>query len=200
MANKRIRERYVWNNAVYSKRTYTDSQTGDSYCLQHMSTVTIPLTYEFKDGEEKYKGQIDVKVIFDPHCYTSVKKDNDTRDTLVTDHYSDGSTEERALDIDRYNYSRGLVKVISNLSHKMCRESRIFGKAIRLEERDKRNPRSGIYILMKMRKTGNNLTLYVETAHHRTNEPFDVQLKNRDERYMLILGRMLRDYWRDLVK
>lgn len=200
LTKKRIREKYSWNSEVYNEKVYTDSKTGVSYCLKHMSTSTIPLKYEFKDGTEKYKGELDVTVVFDHHCYTSSKKHGDARETLVTDHYNDGSFEERAFDMERYQYSHTLVKVISNLSYKMCRESRVVGKAIRLEDRDSRNPRSGIYILMKLRKTDNKpLTLYIETAHHRTNEPSDAQLKAQDERYMLIFGRMLRDHWRGLV-
>lgn len=197
---KRIRERYEWNRAVYRQQTYRNSQTGEPFCLRHMTTQTFPFKYEFKQGSEKYKGSIDVKVVFDPHCYTSVKGDEDTRETLVTDHYNDGSTQERALDPERYRYSQNLVKVIQNLSHKMCRESRMFGKAIRLEERDRQNPMTGVYILMKLKRMPSGLTLYVETAHHRTNEPFDVKLKDKDERYMLILGRLLRDQWSDLVQ
>ena len=66
----------------------------------HMSSFTTPLKYEFKDlknPKNKHKGELDVQVIFDPHCYTSEKKAGDNRDTLVTDHYDDGSHKERAL-------------------------------------------------------------------------------------------------------
>ena len=202
MSNKRIRERFAWNNAVYRQQSYTDSKTGLSYCLKHMSSFTTPLKYEFKDlknPKNKHKGELDVQVIFDPHCYTSEKKAGDNRDTLVTDHYDDGSHKERAFDLERYTYSHALVKIIKNLSHKVCRESQIFGKAIRLEDKDKKNPLAGVYIVMKLRKRDEKLTLYVETAHYRTNEPYDAKLKRIDERYMLIFGRLLRDKWPDLL-
>lgn len=151
MTGRRIRKHYEWNQAVYADKTYVDAISGATFCLKHMSTVVLPFKYEFKDDGEKYKGIVDIKVIFDPHCYTSIKTSHDSRDTLVTDYFSDGTKVERALDRKRYEYSFELLRVISGLSHKWCRESRIIGKAIRLEARSKSNPKSGVYILMKLR-------------------------------------------------
>jgi hypothetical protein len=202
LSNKRIRDHFAWNTAVYRQQTYTDSQTGESYCLKHMSSFTTPIKYEFKElnnPKEKRKGVLDVLVVFDPHCYTSAKTPDDKRDTLVTDHYNDGSYQERAFDLERYKYSHALVKIITNLSYKTCRESQVPGKAIRLEDRDKKNPLAGVYVVMKLRPRDKKLTLYVETAHYRTNEPYDAKLKKVEEKYMLILGRLLRDKWPDVL-
>lgn len=200
MARRAIREGAEWNAGVYADHLYTD-KNGDSYCLKHMQNIKdANLKYEFKDGETKRKGSIDVDIVFDHHCYTRERKDDDQElDVLVTDIYSDGSTKDRVFDLKRYQYTHTLVHILKGISHKMCRASRIDGKAIRLENRDKRRPAKGTYILMKLKNQSGKLVLYVETCHERNNEPFDMKLEKREERYMLILGRWLRDLWPELV-
>ena len=199
MSGKRTRTEYIWNMDVYREQAYLDS-SNVKYCLKHMATVTLPFLYQFKTSTgERKKGEIDIVVSFNPHCYTRSRNDNDIEPSLVTDHYSDGSRSDRVFDQKRYNYSLGLIKVIKNLSHKVCRSSRVVGKAIRLEDRDRHNPRKGVYIIMKLRRHGGTLRLYVETAHERNNEPYDAQLDKAEEKYMLILGRYLRDACSDLI-
>lgn len=195
MRKSTIRRNYQWNDAVYKNSQYVDPSTDAVYDLSHMDPMYISLPYEYKDElNEKVKGVINAKVTFDPHCYTSEITTNDTRPTLITDNYNDGSQIKRGLDSKRYEYSKYLRLVISNLSHKICRESTTRGKAIRLEQQDRQNPRKGIYILLKtkLNQKNNELEIFVETAHYRNNEPFEADLKKIPKKYMLILGDMIK--------
>lgn len=189
------RKNYRWNENVYHNHKYTDPQTGEVYDLSHMRDSQVKLIYSYKNEKnENVKGEIDAKIKFDHHCYTSeMKEEEEERPILVTDCYSDGSTKNRAFDLQRYNYSLALPKVIKGLPHKLCMESKNKGKAIRLEQQDRRNPRQGIYILLKTRITSNGIELFVETAHHRNNEPHEANLQKTPKRYMLILGDMIKE-------
>lgn len=201
-AKRAVRQYIQWNSEVYENenRVYTDMD-GNSYSFSHLNTIeNHPLKYEFKQGDIKRKGHVLVDIVFDHHCYTKEKNAGDTNVTLVTEYFDNGSTKERVFDLERYSYTHSLVAVIKGISHKTCRASRVSGKAIRLEEQDRQRPNAGIYILMKMKLKDEKLTLFVETCHRRSNEPYDLQLQDRPERYMLILGRWLRDLWPSLVQ
>jgi hypothetical protein len=188
------RTEYRWNESVYSDHTYTDPKTGITYDLSHMKDALVKLSYSYKNEQrENVKGEIDAKIKFDHHCYTSEMKGDDDRPILIIDYYNDGSKKNRAFDLQRYNYSLHLPRVIKELPHKQCRESKKKGKAIRLEQQDRRNPRQGIYILLKTRINTNGIELFVETAHHRNNEPHEADLQKTPKRYMLILGDMLKE-------
>lgn len=200
LARRPIRIKEEWNHTVHANNTYTD-ENDIHHCLKHMQNIkNSNIKFEFKDGKNKHKGTVLVDIVFDHHCYTRERTIGDQKiPTLVTDIYSDGSTKERIFDSKRYNYSFTLVNILKNISHKMCRASRIQGKAIRLENRDKQRPAKGTYILMKLKNKSGKLILYVETCHERTNEPFDLKLEKKDDRYMLILGRWLKDLWPELI-
>lgn len=189
---KVIRKQHEWNNACYRNKEFTDPTTGAVFDFSHMVTKEIELEYIYKDDKKnKIKGKIKALAVFDHHCYTSEINENDDRVTLVTDMYSDGSAVNRGFDQERYTYSHKLLKVIENLSSKLCRESRILGKSIRLEDRDIRNPKCGVYIIIKARPKPNNLMLYIETAHYRNNEPEEADLRKEPRKYMFILGDLL---------
>lgn len=194
MHKRTYRKEYKWNEKIYRNNKHINLETGVEYDLSHMLPMSATLVFEYKNEEnEKVKGEITANVIFDPHCYTSEIVENDPRPTLVTDIYSDGTTSIRGFDINRYNYSKNLPLIIKGLSHKMCKESTIFGKAIRLEQQDKQNPKKGVYILLKTRiNKKSKLEIFVETAHYRNNEPHEANLKKPPKKYMLILGDIIK--------
>ena len=184
---------YKWNDLVYKPNSYTDPSTNIEYDLSHMKEMTTPLKYEYKNNNgDKEKGDVDVNVVFSPHCYTSELQAEDPRPVLVTDIYSDGSEKKRVFDLKRYEYSKRLVFVIKAISHKLCKESAVKGKALRLEDPDKKNPKKGVYILFKVRESKGTVKMYVETAHERRNEPYGFHAKNHAKKYMLILGDIIK--------
>ncbi|MDE9433467.1 hypothetical protein KKJ10_14330 [Xenorhabdus bovienii] len=192
---------HTWNKQVYSNKTYIHPETGENFDLSHMTPKIISIKYEYHDERKnKIKGELNVQVIFSYHCYTKSLKKGENNTILVTE-YEDGVIKEhRIFDQSRYQYSFTLLGIILNISYKLCRESRIKGKVIRLKEKDKTNPAKGIYIIMKLKAKKEELILYVETAHYRKNEPYNAQLRKETRRFMLILGDMLKEDWNHLVK
>ncbi|MDX7986150.1 hypothetical protein FE392_02200 [Xenorhabdus sp. 12] len=192
---------YKWNEQVYHNRTYTHPETNESFDLSHMAPKTIKIKYEYKDSSKnKVKGELYVRVIFSHHCYTKAIQDCDKNTILITEYEYGVIKEHRIFDEIRYKYTFALLNIIENISHKICRESRLKGKVIRLEEKDRSHPQKGIYIIMKLKVKNENLLLYIETAHHRNNEPINAQLKKESRRFMLILGDILKSDWNHLIK
>ncbi len=189
-----------WNEQLYKDKSYTDPESGIVYDLSHLSDMTTSLQYEFKDNKDKVKGKIDVKVVFDNHCYTREINDGEEVETLVTEEFC-GKVQNRCFDLERYEFSKKLPFIIKSLSFKTCMESKVSGKSIRLEEPERNSPHKGVYIFLKARAYENSktLTLYVETAHKRNSTPSDVRVKNVPRRYMQILGDLVKNKWRFLI-
>ncbi len=190
-----------WNKQLYKNKTYTDPDTGEVYDLSHMSNMKTSLKYEFKNNKDKVKGEVDVNVVFDNHCYTREINDDEEVEILVTEEFC-GKIQNRCFDLERYEFSKKLPFIINNLSFKTCMESRASGKSIRLEEaKDKNRPHKGVYIFLKARAYENSktLTLYVETAHKRDLLPSDVRVKDIPRRYMQILGDLVKNKWKFLI-
>ncbi|MBD2790716.1 hypothetical protein [Xenorhabdus szentirmaii] len=161
---------YKWNEQVYRNRTYTHPETKKLFNLSHMAPKTIKVRYEYSDTfKNKIKGELYVRVIFSHHCYTKTIQNTDEKTVLVTEYENGVIKEQRIFDETRYKYTFMLLDVITNISYKICRESRLKGKVIRLEEKDRSNPQKGIYIIMKLKAKDESLFLYVETAHYRNN-------------------------------
>ncbi|PHM50353.1 hypothetical protein [Xenorhabdus miraniensis] len=195
-----IHKTYKWNEQFYCNRTYIHPETKESFDLSHMAPKTIKIKYEYNDGlKKKIKGEVYARVIFSHHCYTKAIQHNENKTILITEYENGVTKEHRAFDQLRYKYTFILLEVIVNISYKICRESRLKGKLIRLEEKDKNNPHRGIYIIMKLKVKKENLFLHIETAHYRNNEPFNIQLKKESRRFMLILGDMLKNDWNYLI-
>ncbi|MDC9581736.1 hypothetical protein PSI15_09185 [Xenorhabdus sp. PR6a] len=166
-----------------------------------MAPKIIKIKYEYNDSlKHKVKGESQVKVIFSHHCYTKTIQEDEESTILITEYENGIIKEYRTFDNVRYKYTFILLEVIVNISYKICRESRLKGKIIRLEEKDRNNPHRGIYIIMKLKVKKEELFLYVETAHYRNNEPINAQLKKESRRFMLILGDMLKNDWNYLIK
>ncbi|PHM73136.1 hypothetical protein [Xenorhabdus kozodoii] len=195
-----IHKTYQWNEKVYHNRTYTHPETKELFDLSHMAPKTIKIKYEYNDSlKKKIKGELQARVIFSHHCYTKTILDAEDSAILITEYENGVIKEHRAFDKVRYKYTFALLEVIVNISYKICRESRLKGKIIRLEEKDRNNPHRGIYIIMKLKIKKENLFLYIETAHYRKNEPINAQLKKESRRFMLILGDMLKNDWNYLI-
>ncbi|WP_323857509.1 hypothetical protein [Xenorhabdus doucetiae] len=196
-----IHKTYKWNEQVYCNRTYIHPETKESFELSHMAPKIIKIKYEYNDSlKHKVKGELQVKVIFSHHCYTKTIQKDEESTILITEYENGIIKEHRTFDNVRYKYTFILLEVIVNISYKICRESRLKGKIIRLEEKDRNNPHRGIYIIMKLKVKKEKLFLYVETAHYRNNEPINAQLKKESRRFMLILGDMLKNDWNYLIK
>lgn len=188
-----------WNELLYQNKSYTDPISGVVYDLSHLSNMTTPLQYEFKDDEgKKHKGKIDVNVVFDNHCYTREINSGESVEILVSEEFA-GKTQIRCFDLERYEFSKKLPWIIKNLSFKTCMESKISGKSIRLEDPEKTHPYKGVYIFLKARayEDSKTLTLYVETSHKRNSTPRDV--KSTPRRYMQILGDLVKNKWQFLI-
>lgn len=203
-----VRDSWVWNVTVYdtNSKTYTDPVSGKDYALSHLSGIdNHSMKFETKIEQEKVKGSIDVRVVFDHHCYTREKNATDTLPVLVTDKYDDGTQKERVFDVSRYDFTFNLLNIIKNIDHKLCLGSRRnlkANKVIRVEHRDKRNPRKGTYIVMKMKRFSSDsmgFTLYVETCHARNNMPPGMDLSNVERKHMLILGDWLKEQHEDVI-
>ncbi|MGM8474744.1 restriction endonuclease, partial [Enterobacter hormaechei subsp. steigerwaltii] len=121
------------------------------------------------------------------------------------DKYDDGTKKERVFDLERYNFTFNLLNIIKNIDHKLCLGSRRnlkANKVIRVEHRDKRNPKKGTYIVMKMKRFSSDsmgFTLYVETCHARNNMPPGIDLSNVERKHMLILGDWLKEQHEDVI-
>lgn len=191
---------YRWNKDVYCDRTYI-APCGKKYSLEHLRTTTHNYKFKYRDDEGKrQKGNIDVEVRYDTHCFTSKRKDGDTTPALSFDDFNDGSNIERVFDLQRYENSHILVQTIKHLTRKNCKESRITGKALYFKQQDKRRPRYGLYVILKIRNESGKLVMFVETAHTRPNTPPKLDLSDREETYDIILGRLIKKEWPELIK
>lgn len=181
-----------WNQEHYDGDSYICPE-GEKYCLKLFEPHDEELLFEYKcpDTNKKIKGRVSTKIKYDHHCFTKERGEFDESSvspTLVVDIYKDGSRKERVFCNKRYEFAKNLRFTMKNLSYKMCRESKILGKAIRLEQANQQNPLHGIYIVIKTRPRSNKMELFVETAHFRTNEPNEANLRKQPSRFMLILG------------
>ena len=194
--NKQPKRTWSWNQECYRDSTYF-APDGEEFCLKHLAKHMVELKYEYKCtvSNTKQKGTVSTNITYDHHCFTRERKEDDTCPTIVTDNYSDGKSVERVFCNKRYEFSKKLIKITKDLSYKLCRESKTFGKAIRLEEPDRQRPGNGIYIVIKVRPNKHNktLNLFVETAHFRHNEPHEADLRKEPRKYMLILGNWIKD-------
>lgn len=190
---------YVWNSAVYCDRTYI-APDGTRYPLEHLRNQIYRYSYKYRndDGARK-KGFIDIEVRYDPHCFTHERKDGETTPSLVVDEFTDGSTVDRVFDLERYQNSEQVAQSIKFLSRKNCKESRILGKALYFKQQDKTRARYGIYVIIKIRNINGKLILFVETAHIRNNEPYKLALSDKEETYDIILGRLIKTKWSELL-
>lgn len=204
-----VRTSWQWNLAVYdpSSKTYTTPVTNEKYTFSHLSDINCHcLKFETKIEGSKIKGTVNVKVIFDHHCYTREKNPSDiSLPVLVVDKYDDGTIKERVFDADRFAFTFKLLEIIKNLDHKSCLGSRRnlkANKAIRIENRDRSNPKKGIYIVMKIKRFSSenaDFTLYVETCHSRNTMPHGMDLANAERKHMLVLGDWLREQYPEFV-
>ena len=93
-----------------------------------------------------------------------------------------------------------IMITIKHLTRKNCKESRITGKALYFKQQDKRRPRYGLYVILKIRNESGKLVMFVETAHTRPNTPPKLDLSDREETYDIILGRLIKKEWPELIK
>jgi hypothetical protein len=199
VATDRQKTGYKWNTATYTNRTYTDPN-GVQFSLDDFDNQTYTYAYKYrdKDGNRK-KGSIDIEVRFDPHCFTREKEAGDTQPALSYDVYDDNSTTERVFDDTRYKNKNNLINAIKHLSNKDCKESRTLGKALYFKQENPKKPSFGMYVVIKVKRKGNTLVMYVETAHNRNNEPYKLGLSDKKETYSIILGRLISQTWPDLL-
>lgn len=190
---------YSWNQEVYCDRTYT-APDGTKYSLEHLRPQTHTYPYKYRDDKGKrQKGRIDIKIRYDPHCFTHERMDDEDTPALTIDKFNDDSTIDRVFDEERYQDSQTLVQTIAGLGRKSCRESRVIGKALYFKQKDRKRPRYGLYVIIKVRNESGELVMYVETAHTRNNEPYKLALSDKEESYDIILGRLIKEQWPELL-
>lgn len=190
---------YKWNTATYQNRTYTDPD-GVEFSLLDFDNQTYTYSYKYRDEEgNRKKGSIDIEVRFDPHCFTREREAGETQPALSFDEYDDHSKTERVFDRVRYENRTTLINAIKHLSNKDCKESRVTGKALYFKQENPKNPRFGLYVIIKVKRKGDRLVMYVETAHNRNNEPYKLGLSDKTETYSIILGRLISEVWPDLL-
>ena len=197
MAGK-YKTHFEWNVAVYAERVYTDPD-GNTYDLSHTATQTHRFKYKYRENGQRQSGDIEIDVHFDPHCFTREKVPGDTAPTLVIDQFNDGTTTDRVFDSQRYADSLYLAQIIPHLSNKDCQESRQNGKVLYFKRKDNRGKDYGLYVILKLRRQGNNVVMFVETAHTRSNVPYKMNVKPQKETFSIILGRMMSEQWADLL-
>lgn len=190
---------YRWNPDVYKDRKYT-APDGTVYDLSHLKIESHSYNYKYRDEEgARLTGKIDIEIRYDPHCFTHERKAGETDPTLAFDLFEDGSTSERVFDVERFNNTKFLTNAIKNLSNKNCKESRVVGKALYFKQQDRQKPRQGLYVIIKVKKEDGRLVMFVETAHNRNNEPYKLELSDKEETYSIILGRLIKTQWPELL-
>lgn len=200
MANKGPQKiGYSWNEDVYCDRTYT-APDGAKYSLEHLRAQTHNYPYKYRDdlGNRK-KGNINIEVRYDPHCFTHERMSGENTPALSMDKFDDDSTIDRVFDHERYQDSHVLAQTIANLGRKNCRESRVVGKALYFKQKNRQRPRYGLYVIIKVRNESGRLVMYVETAHTRNNAPYKLALSSKEESYDIILGRLIKEQWPELL-
>ncbi|MGX9419514.1 hypothetical protein ACWU4D_19545 [Vibrio sp. WJH972] len=200
-ANRQQRTGYIWNNDVYINREYI-SPDGNIYCLKHLDNKTHNYKYKYRDDDgNRNSGSIDIEVRYDPHCFTRSRREGETTPALSFDTFNDGSTLDRVFDIERYNNSQYLIQAIQHLSNKSCKESRRQkSKVLFFKQKNRQRANYGMYVIIKLKKDNGKLIMFVETAHNRTNEPPKLDLSDKEETYSIILGRLIKEEWPELIE
>ncbi|AKH70895.1 hypothetical protein IMCC21906_03258 (plasmid) [Spongiibacter sp. IMCC21906] len=152
----------------------TDPITGTTYSIEHLKPFNV--TYEIKvDGEPT---EVTLRVHFASHCYTRSRKEDDPdHSVLFKEQKRRGPDDERVFCPDRWEFSKKLPDIITNLHSKGCYPGGSKELFYRHEDAPKSNPQHGWYICTRLSASDKyqNLTLSVRSAHWRTNRPVDTR-------------------------
>jgi len=173
------------------KKKWIDSKTGDMYDLSH----TTPTIFEFgvKLSRDAEIEKIQVKVFFSNHCYSRECFENDP--VHFREEKRNGTVENRTFCVDRWEFSKKLPRIISELGNKTCLQGGQKEVLYRLEDSDPVNPSHGWYLCMRMGYRPNkipSIELSVRSIHWRSNRPIDI--RGGSQRFYVLLSKLIKQH------
>ncbi|MDF4259816.1 hypothetical protein P3388_26125, partial [Vibrio parahaemolyticus] len=102
-------------------RTWTDPDDGVIYDLSHMESFITD--FEVKLSKSSPVVKTPVKIVFSNHCFSRKKTDEDNESQVITvETKRDGTTEYRVFCPTRWEFSKRLPEILSDLSYRSCLE------------------------------------------------------------------------------
>lgn len=141
--------------------------------ISHLNESDLPVEVRV-DGTAYI---VAVRIYYTNHCWTKSRENEPDEDVIFRERKSDGSIDERVFCQKRWEFSKQLPDIISNISHALCLPGRSKEIFYRLKNDAKVSSHAGWYICARLDANHSKklITLSIRSTHYRTNQPADLR-------------------------